>query len=68
MRKKAALLAVAWDDTDTVFTVVEAYYRRICEYMEFEDVGTVLGKGCGTPSMTKSSGFVEKAYELGKAI
>ena len=68
MRKKAALLAVAWDDTDTVFTVVEAYYRRICEYMEFEDVGTVFGKGCGTPSMTKSSGFVEKAYELGKAI
>jgi len=28
----------------------------------------VLGGGCGTPSMTRSSGFVEKAYELGKTV
>ena len=68
MHKKAALLTVAWDDTDTVFSVVEAYYRRICEYMQFEDVGMVLGGGCGMPAMTKSSGYIEKAYELGKVI
>ena len=68
MHKKAALLTVAWDDTDTVFSVVEAYYHRICEYMQFEDLGMVLGGGCGTPSMTKSSGYIEKAYELGKAV
>ena len=68
MHKKAALLTVAWDNTNTVFSVVEAYYQRICEYMEFKDMGMVLGRGCGTPSMTKSSGYVEKAYELGKAI
>ena len=68
MHKKAVLLAVAWDDTSTVFSVVEAYYRRICEYMQFEDMGMVLGGGCGTPSMTKNTGFIEKAYELGKSI
>ena len=68
MHKKAVLLTVAWDDTNTVFSVVEAYYRRICEYMQFEDRGMVLGGGCGTPSMTKSSGFVEKAYDMGKSI
>ena len=68
MHKKAVLLTVAWDNTDTVFSVVEAYYRRICEYMQFEDCGMVLGGGCGTPSMTRNSGFVEKAYELGKTV
>jgi len=68
MHKKAALLAVAWDDTSTVFSVVEAYYHRICDYMQFDDQGMILGGGCGTPSMTKHSGFVEKAYELGKSI
>lgn len=68
MHKKAALLTVAWDDTSTVFSVVEAYYRRICEYMQFEDMGMVLGGGCGTPSMTKGTCFIEKAYELGKSI
>lgn len=51
-----------------VFSVIEAYYRRICEYMQFEDCGMVLGGGCGTPSMTRNSGYIEKAYELGKSI
>ena len=48
--------------------IVEAYYRRLCEYMQFEDVGMVLGRGCGTPAMTKGSGYVEKAYALGKKV
>ena len=68
MHKKTALLAAAWDDSDTVFQVVEAYYRRICEYMQFEDLGTVLGRGCGTPGMTKNSRFPAQAYNLGKSI
>ena len=68
MHKKTALLAVAWDDTDTVFAVTEAYYKQICDYMQFKDCGMVLGRGCGTPSMTKSSIYPEKAYQLGKSI
>ena len=68
MHKKTALLSVAWDNTDTVFSVTEAYYRQICDYMQFRDQGMVLGKGCGTPSMTGSSIYPQKAYELGKSI
>ncbi|MGN1023829.1 MAG: flavodoxin family protein [Lachnospiraceae bacterium] len=68
MKKKTALLTVAWDDTDSVFDIVIAYYRRICEYMQFRDCGMVIGKGCGTPSMTRASGYPEKAYELGRSI
>ena len=63
MHKKVALLAVAWDDTDTVFSVVEDYYHRICI-----DCGMVLGGGCGTPAMTRGSGYIEKAYQLGKEV
>ena len=68
MHKKTALLTVAWDDTDTVFSVVEAYYHRICEYMQFEDMGMVLGGGCGTPAMTKRNKAINEAYELGKRL
>ena len=68
MHKKTALLSVAWDDTDSVFAVTEAYYRQICSYMEFEDCGTVLGRGCGTPSMTRASQYPKQAYELGRSI
>lgn len=68
MHKKTALLTVAWDNTDSAFEIVKAYYKRICEYMQFEDKGTVIGKGCGTPDMTKRSVYPNQAYQLGKSI
>ena len=68
MKKKTALISVAWDNTDTVFAVVEAYYRQLCDYMEFQDQGTVLGKGCGTPDMTRRSRYMKDAYELGRNL
>ncbi len=68
MHKKTVLLAVAWDNTDTAFKVVEAYYERICEYMQFIDCGSVIGKGCGTPGMTQNSQYPEEAYLLGKNL
>ncbi len=34
----------------------------------FEDVGMVLGTGCGFPSMTKNSRHMEEAYQLGKSL
>lgn len=68
MHKKAVLLAVAWDNTESSFEVTKAYYRKICDYMQFEDCGMVIGLGCGTPEMTKRSGYMEEAYQLGKSI
>ena len=68
IRKKTALISAAWDDTDTVFAVVEAYYRQLCGYMDFQDQGTVLGKGCGTPEMTKNSRYMKAAYDLGRFV
>jgi len=68
MHKKTVLLSAAWDNSDTVFAVVEAYYRQLCDYMRFEDKGVILGKGCGTPSMTASTKYPDVAYELGKNI
>ncbi len=68
MRKKTVLLSAAWDSTVESFEVVETYYNRICDYMRFEDCGRVIGVGCGTPSMTKSTDFPEQAYQLGKSI
>ena len=43
-------------------------YKQLCSYMQFEDCGTVLGRGCGTPSMTRASRYPQLAYELGKSI
>ncbi|MBQ9058733.1 MAG: flavodoxin family protein [Atopobiaceae bacterium] len=68
MRKKVVLLAVAWDNTSSVFSVTQAYYETICDYMHFEDRGRVLGGGCGSPSMTRASQYPEAAYQLGRSL
>lgn len=68
MRKKTAMITVAWDNTDSAFDVVKAYYNRICEYMSFKDQGMVIGKGCSAPETTKRSKYMDEAYRLGKNI
>ncbi len=68
MRKKTAMIAAAWDDTDSVFEIVTVYYRKLCDYMAFQDQGIIEGRGCGSPGMTKRSRFMKEAYELGRAL
>lgn len=41
---------------------------KIALYINFEDKGMVLGYGCGSPSMTKRSGYPEQAYRLGLSL
>ena len=68
MHKKAALISAAWDDTNTVFSIVTAYYRQLCDYMSFQNMGIIEGRGCGTPAMTRSSRYMKDAYQLGKTL
>lgn len=65
---KSALLTVAWNSADWTFEALEAHYHTLVRYLNFEDQGMVLGKGCGSPSMTRSSGYPEMAYKMGKSI
>ena len=67
-KMKSALLTVAWNGDDWTFEALEAHYHTLLRYLNFQDQGMVLGKGCGTPSMTRSSGYPEKAYKLGKSV
>ena len=67
-RLKSALLAVAWNDDSWTFDALEAHYDTLVRYLNLRDCGRVLGGGCGTPSMTKRSGFPEQARNLGKTL
>ena len=67
-RLKSALLAVAWNDDSWTFDALEAHYDTLVRYLNLRDCGRVLGGGCGTPSMTKRSGFPEQARSLGKTL
>ena len=65
---KSALLAVAWNSDDWTFTALEAHYKTLVRYLNFQDMGMVLGAGCGTPDMTKHSPFPQQAYQLGNRL
>ena len=68
MNKKTALLAVAFDDSDEVFSSITSYYKLVANYMHFEIKGIIEGRGCGTLKMTSESKYPELAYELGKSL
>ncbi|MBQ9154244.1 MAG: flavodoxin family protein [Solobacterium sp.] len=65
---KSALLSVAWNADDWTFDALSAHYRTLVRYINFEDMGMILGYGCGTPSMTKRSIYPKQAYQLGKSL
>ena len=52
---KSALLTVAWNNDNWTFDALEAHYKTLVRYLNLEDMGMVLGYGCGTLSMTKHS-------------
>lgn len=65
---KSALISAAWNSDNWTFEALEAHYRTLVRYLNFTDMGTVLGKGCGSPSMTAGSKYPKLAYELGKSL
>ncbi|OUP10840.1 flavodoxin family protein [Collinsella sp. An2] len=67
-RLRSALITVAWNADDWTFEALVAHYRTLVRYLDFKDAGMVLGYGCGTPGMTKASGAMLKAYELGLSL
>lgn len=65
---KSALLTVAWNADDWTFDALMAHYNTLVRYINFEDMGTVLGYGCGSPAMTRRSDYPKAAYELGRRL
>lgn len=67
-RMKSALLTVAWNSEDWTFDALVSHYKTLVRYLHFQDMGMVLGYGCGTPAMTSHSFFPQEAYQLGKRL
>lgn len=65
---KAVLITAAWDSDKDVMPYTAEHYKKLCRYMNFENVGMVLGTGCGSPSMTQGTKHMKDAYDLGRTI
>ena len=65
---KSVFISAAWNSDGWTFEALESHYRTLVRYLNFEDAGAIWGKGCGTPSATRQSEYVRRAYDLGKSL
>lgn len=65
---KSALLTVAWNSDNWTFDALESHYKTLVRYLDFEDCGMILGRGCGSPSITQRTNYPENAYKLGYSL
>ena len=68
VKKKAVLMATAWDSADWTMSALTAHYKTLLRYMGWEDAGMVLAIGCGVRSDIEQSEFPNQAYQLGLKV
>lgn len=63
--KKSILMATAYNSADWTMSALVDHYDTLVRYMEWNDVGKVLGIGCGARSLVEKSEFGDQAYKIG---
>lgn len=66
--KKSFLMATAYNSSDWTFDALVEHYKTLTEYMHWQDLGMVLGYGCGSRNAIERSQFPEQAFQLGQRI
>lgn len=66
--KKSILMATAWNSSGWTFDALVEHYQSLVEFMHWQDMGMVLGYGCGTRRMIETTEFPEQAKRLGMSI
>ena len=54
-KMKSALISAAWNSADWTFDAITAHYYTLVKYLNLQDQGMILGKGCGSRSVTADS-------------
>ena len=65
---KSAMISAAWNSDRWTFEALAVHYQTLVRYLNLQDMGTILGKGCGTPSMTARSSYLQQAYEMARGL
>ena len=66
--KKSILMGTAWNSSGWTFDALVDHYQSLVEFMHWQDMGMVLGYGCGTRRMIEATDFPEQAKRLGMSI
>ena len=66
--KRSPLLATAYRSDDEVMYYLDTLYRGLAQFLRYQDLGTIMAKGCGSPELVHDSRYAKQAYELGKSL
>ena len=66
--KKSILMATAYNRDDWTMSALVDHYDTLVRYMEWQDVGKVLGIGCGSRSLVEHSKFGDMAETMGRNL
>lgn len=64
---KTAYIMTCGDTTEDTVLPLITHYKKLVDYMNYEDMGMIIGKGCGTVDMMPKH-FLQESYELGKSL
>lgn len=67
-KKKSILMATAYNSDDWTMSALVDHYDTLVRYMEWQDVGKILGIGCGSRSLVEHSDFGNQAEKLGENL
>ena len=62
------LLATCWDSDKQIIEGLKLHYEILCNYLNWNNRGMILGLGCGNVSMTKHTDYPEQAYRMGREL
>lgn len=66
--KKLYLIAAGSNTEDWAMDGVKAHYKCLCNYLRWQEGGTILAYGLGTRNDAENSRYKEMAREFGKEI
>lgn len=61
-------MATAYNRDDWTMSALVDHYDTLVRYMEWQDVGKVLGIGCGSRSLVEHSEFGDMAETMGRNL
>lgn len=65
---KSLLIATAHRSDNQVMQYLEDFYKGLVDYLEYDDQGMIMAKGCYDVKTVHGSLYAQQAYELGKSL
>lgn len=67
-QKKLYLIAAGADADDLAMDAIKAHYKSLCNYLQWQESGTLLAYGLATRQDAENSKYKEMARKMGKEI